>query len=61
MHNSVEVAYQKGIFNVIGSVALQTRDRILGIKTAKEANQKALELVKQYQKEGHVIETVNLW
>lgn len=61
MHNSVEVAYQKGKFNVIGSVDLATRDRHFDIKTSKEANKIALELVSKYKKEGHVIDTINLW
>lgn len=61
MHNNIEVAYQKGRFNVISTINLKTLDRILDIKTSKEANEIANRLKLNYESQGVDIEWLNLW
>jgi hypothetical protein len=61
MNHSIEVSYQKGIYNIICSFHLQIIEQIFGIKSSKEANKKAIELKNNYEKKGIRIENMILW
>lgn len=61
MNNMIEVSFQRGVFNIVTSIGLIIRDQIFGIKTAEEANDKAEELKKEYEREGVHIEHLILW
>jgi len=57
----IEVSFQKGLFNIIASIELATREMITGIKGSKNANAIARKLAKKYESEGVEIEHLILW
>ena len=61
MNNMIEVSFRKGLFNVIASIELATRETISGIKGAINANKIAKQLAKKYESEGVTIEHLILW
>ena len=61
MNNMIEVSFQKGLFNIISSIGLMTKDTITGIKGAFNANKIARQLAKKYESEGVEIEHLILW
>jgi hypothetical protein len=61
MNHSIEVSYQKGIYHIIVSFHLQIMEQIFNIASAKEANQKAIELKQKYNKKGIHIDNMILW
>lgn len=61
MHNNIEVAFQKGKFNIISTINLKSIDRIYDIESSKEANEIAKNLKIKYEAQGVEFEWVNLW
>lgn len=61
MHNSITVSFIKDLFKVTVAVNLQPIIQKEEIKTAKEANEIALQFLNKYKKQGIEIEIFQPW
>ncbi len=61
MHNTITVSYIKDLYKVIAAINLKGIEVIEEIKTSKEANEIALNLLKKYESQGIEVETFDLW